>query len=127
MKLKIYFAASILLLLFMRVEAQSVVAEQEVELKGVIVDWQDARIIDASIFIEGKNLRRSLGTNDIGEFRVALPVGTYKLTVKQPVFKTYVIKKLKVSEAINPALKIQLKIKIATAGGGKCSKGHLCL
>ena len=89
MKLKYCFAASLLLLLFMRAEtidAQSVVAEHEVELKGVIVDWQDARIINV-----------------------------------------YVIKKLKVSEAGNAALKVQLKIKPALTSGVKCPKGQLCL
>ena len=130
MKLKYCFAASLVLLLFMRVEAidaQNVVAGQEVELKGVIVDWQDARIINASISIEGKNLRRSLVSNDNGEFTIALPVGTYKVSVKHPVFKTYVIKKLKVSEAADSVLKVQLKIKTPQSSGGKCPKGQLCL
>jgi len=130
MKIRHCFAASLLLLLFMRAEgidAQRVVAEQEVELKGMIVDWQDARIIDASIIIEGKNFRRSLVADNIGEFRIALPVGIYKLTVTHPTFKTYVIKKLKVSEATNTVLKVELKVKTPTASGGKCPKGQLCL
>ena len=125
MKLRHSFAASLLLLVFMRaqaIDAQGVVAEHEVELKGVVVDWQDARIIDASIIIEGKNFRRSLVADNIGEFRIAVPVGTYKLRVKHPTFKTYVIKKLKVSEAGN-----QLKIKPALTSGVKCPKGQLCL
>jgi Carboxypeptidase regulatory-like domain len=93
----------------------------------VVFDWQDARIIDASIVIEGKNFRRSLVADNNGEFRIALPLGTYKVIVKHPVFKTYVIKKLKVSEATNSALKVQLKVKSPTASGGKCPKGQLCL
>jgi hypothetical protein len=108
------------------INAQSVVAEHEVELKGVIVDWQDARVSDASIIIEGKNFRHSLVADNIGEFRIALPVGTYKLSVKHPTFMTY-DQKLKVSEAINPMLKVQLKIKTPLASGGKCPKGQLCL
>jgi hypothetical protein len=128
MKLKYCFAVS--LFLFMQsdaINALSVVAEQEVELKGVILDWQDARIIDASIIIEGKNLRRSLESNNEGEFKISLPVGTYKLSVRHPVFKTYMIKKLKVSEATNSVLKVQLNIKTPLASGGKCPKGQLCL
>jgi len=130
MKLKYCFAASLLLLLFMRVEAidaESVVAEHEVELKGVIVDWQDARIINVSIIIEGKDFRRSLVSDDNGEFRTLLPVDTYKVSVKHPLFKTHVIKKLKVSEAGNSPLKVQLKIKPALTSGVKCPKGQLCL
>jgi hypothetical protein len=87
------------------IDAQNVIAGQEVELKGVVVDWQDAVILDVSITIEGKNFSRSLVSDSNGEFRAALPVGTYKVTVKHPHFKTYVIKKLKVSEANNPVLK----------------------
>jgi len=109
------------------IDAQSVVAQQEVELRGVIVDWQDARIIDASIIIEGKNFRRSLVADNIGEFRIALPVGTYKLSVKHPTFKTYVINKLKASETINPVLKVQLKVKTPTPGGGKCRKAAMSI
>ena len=130
MKLKYFFAASLLLLVFMRAEAidaQTVVAEHEVELKGVIVDWQDARIIDVSIIIEGKNFRRSLVSDGNGEFRTLLPVGSYKVSVKHPVFKTYVIKKLKVSEVTNSVLKVQLKVKTPLASGGKCPRGQLCL
>ena len=108
------------------VDAQSV-AQHEVELRGVVVDWQDARIIDASIIIEGKNFRRSLIVDNTGEFRIALPVGTYRVTVKHATFKTYVIKKLKVSEVTNPELKVQLKVKTPMASGGKCPKGQLCL
>ena len=129
-KLKYCFAVSLLLLLFMQAEAidaQSGVAEQEVELKGVIVDWQDARIIDVSIIIEGKNFRRSLVSDDKGEFRTLLPADTYKVSVKHPHFKTYVIKKLKVSEITNSVLKVQLKVKTPLASGGKCPKGQLCL
>lgn len=98
MKLKYYFAALLLLLLFMQadaIDAQSVITEQQIELKGVIVDWQDARIIDVSINIEGKNFRRSLVSDDNGEFKTLLPVGAYKLSVRHPHFKTHVIKKLK--------------------------------
>ena len=125
MKLRYCFAASLLLLLFMRAEAihaQSVVAEHEVELKGVIVDWQDARIINVSIIIEGKDFRRSLISDGNGEFRTLLPVDTYKVSVKHPLFKTYVIKKLKVSEAGYSPLKVQLKIKPALTSGVKCPK-----
>lgn len=118
---------SLLLLLFMHADAQSVVAEHEVELKGVIVDWQDAVILNVSITIEGKNFSRSLVSDGNGEFRATLPVGTYKVTVRHPHFKTYVIKKLKVSEAGNSALKVQLKIKPELTSGVKCPKGQLCL
>ena len=127
MKLKYCFAASLLLLLFMQADAQSVVAEQEVEVKGVIVDWQDARIIDVSIIIEGKNFRRSLVSDGNGEFRTLLAAGTYKVSVNHPAFKTDVIKKLKVSEAGTSALKVQLKIKPELTSGVKCPKGQLCL
>ena len=127
MKLKYCFAVSLLLLLFMQADAQTVVAEQDVELKGVIVDWQDAVILNVSITIEGKNFSRSLVSDGNGEFRTLLPAGTYKVTVKQPAFKTYVIKKLKVSEAGNSPLKVQLKVKPALTGGVKCPKGQLCL
>jgi len=65
MKLRDCFAASLLLLVFMRaqaIDAQGVVAEHEVELKGVVVDWQDARIINVYVF---KKLKVSEAGNQL--------------------------------------------------------------
>jgi len=110
-------------------QAKDVISEggSTVPLRGVIVDWQDASILNASVIVEGKNFRREVVTGDTGEFNIALPIGTYRVTVSHPVFKTHVIKKLKVSGSELPVLKVTLKVKTATEGGGKCPKGRVCL
>ncbi len=102
-------------------------AESEAQVKGVIVDWQDARIVNASIRIEAKNFRRELNSDQSGEFNVVLPIGTYRVTVSHPVFKTFVIKKLKVSRSGMSGLKVMLRVKTPIASGAKCPKGSLCL
>ncbi|HSE25723.1 MAG TPA: carboxypeptidase-like regulatory domain-containing protein [Pyrinomonadaceae bacterium] len=102
-------------------------AESEAQVKGVIVDWQDARIVNASIRIEAKNFRRDLNSDESGEFNVMLPIGTYRISVSHPVFKTFVIKKLTVSGSGMSGLRVILRVKTPTASGGKCPKGSLCL
>ena len=101
--------------------------ESERHVKGMIVDWQDARVVNASILFEGKNFRRELASDEAGEFTVTLPIGTYRVRVSHPVFKPYVIKNFKVSASETPILKIRLNVKTPLASGGKCPKGHLCL
>jgi hypothetical protein len=108
-------------------QTKDVIGEGEAVLRGMIVDWQDARISNASIIIEAKNFRREVAANESGEFKVELPIGTYRVSVSHPVFKTKVIKKLKVPGSELPVLKVTLKVKTATEGGGKCPKGHVCL
>jgi len=101
--------------------------ESDVLVRGVIVDWQDARIVNASIVVEGTNFRRELASDESGEFKVALPTGTYRVSVSHPVFKTHVIKKFKVPGSGLPVLRVMLKVKTASEGGGKCPKGRICL
>ena len=110
------------------VQTKDVIGEGEsAVLRGMIVDWQDAGISNASILVEGKNFRREVAANESGEFKVELPIGAYRVTVSHPVFKTRVIKKLKVPGSEVSALKVTLKVKTAVEGGGKCPKGRLCL
>jgi hypothetical protein len=102
-------------------------AESDAHVSGVIVDWQDARIVNASIRIEAKNFRRELNSDQSGEFNVVLPIGIYRISVSHPVFKTFVIKKLKVSGSGMSRLRVMLRVKTPTASGGKCPKGSLYL
>ena len=129
MKTRHSYPALLTLFFFVRALAVadlSVSPKAPAEINGVVVDWQDARIVNASVVIEGNNFRSATASNEIGEFRMVLPVGTYKITVTRPTFKTYVIKKLRVLQSNNAVLKITMKVKSATSGG-KCPKGHICL
>ena len=128
MKMRHSYAALLILFLFVRTLAvvDLVSSKAAAEINGIVVDWQDARIVNASVVIEGNNFRSAIASNEIGEFRMVLPAGTYKLTVSQPGFKTYVIKKLRILESNNAVLKITMKVKSETSGG-KCPKGHICL
>ena len=118
MKLRYSYAALLILFLFvpgLAFAGLSVSPEAATEINGVVVDWQDARIVNASVVIEGNNFRSATASNQIGEFRMVLPVGTYKLTVSHPTFKTYVIKKLRILESNNAVLKITMKVKSPTS------------
>jgi len=104
-----------------KLEAQSLA-----KTAGVIVDWQDARIPDAFILVEGKSFRRELRSDGLGEFTTELPIGSYRLTIRHPTFKTRKIK-LKVTRPSPQIVKVSLQVKTAQASGGKCRKDSLCL
>lgn len=101
-------------------------SETDVQVNGVIVDWADARIVNASILIEAKGFRRVLQSDQEGQFSTRLPNGTYMISVSHPVFKISVIKKVKVFGADIRLAKIVLKVK-SQPTSGKCPKGGLCL
>ena len=89
MKRKSLFAALALLLLVgsMRADASvqsTVTAEPLGRIKGVVVDWQDARVVNALIIVEGKNTRREFASNEDGEFKIELPKGIYRIKVTHP-------------------------------------------
>jgi|SRR5215813_5940130 len=101
-------------------------AESKGQIKGVITDSRDVRVAKASILIEGNDVRREIASDESGNFSVAVPIGTYRLTVRHPTFRTYVIKDLKVSESGARILKIKLKVKTPVTNGGKCVQTRPC-
>ena len=132
MKLKCLFAELVLLLFVgsMLVEADgqsTVTAEPLGQIKGVVFDWQDARVVNALITVEGKNTKRELASNEAGEFKIELPNGIYRIKVTHPTFRTRVIKKLKVCATQPRILSVRLRLKRASASGGNCPKGSICL
>jgi hypothetical protein len=58
---------------------------------GKIVDRQGIGIDVASILIESKDQRWQFQSDRKGEFKVALPSGTYRLTIERSAFKRLVV------------------------------------
>lgn len=62
-----------------------------VSFTGKIVDREGIGIDDASILIESKDQKWKLRSDRKGEFKVALPSGTYRLTIERNGFKKLVV------------------------------------
>jgi hypothetical protein len=62
-------------------------SQDNIKLKGVLLDPQDARIVLAMVTLESDKLKRQVYTNEEGVFEVQLPAGVYQLTVESNGFK----------------------------------------
>lgn len=68
----------------------------EGELKGLVLDPNEARIVGAKITVENEKYSFEIESNDEGAFQAKLPSGEYKLKIKSPGFGTYVRSRLRV-------------------------------
>jgi hypothetical protein len=94
-------------------------------LKGVIVGLYGNPVGGASVIVENKNIKREVTADDEGNFKVELPDGTYRITVKSPGLKAY-RKKLKFQRDETKTLKIVLQSP-ASANIENCPRGFTCL
>lgn len=58
-------------------------------LKGVIVDWQHARVLPSCLDITNKDFAKRVSANENGAFEVELPAGKYRITAQAPHFKRF--------------------------------------
>jgi hypothetical protein len=84
------------------------------KLEGVVVDTNEARIVKASVKIEGRRIKREVISNEEGLFQVELPVGMYQITVYSPGFGVFQRKGVKVQA--NSTTKVEIPLKVAAVG-----------
>ena len=58
-------------------------------ITGVVLDRNDARVVNAMITIKNDGFVRRVRSDDEGRFELELPAGSYEISVEQPGFKTY--------------------------------------
>jgi hypothetical protein len=105
--------------------AQTPADQLKGSLKGVIVGLYGNPVGGASVIVENKNIKREVTSDDEGNFKVELPDGTYRITVKSPGLKVY-RKKLKFQRDETKTLKIVLQ-SAASANVENCPRGFTCL
>ncbi|MFN8008888.1 MAG: carboxypeptidase-like regulatory domain-containing protein [Terriglobia bacterium] len=91
------------------------------KLKGVVVDWQDARVTGTLVVIRSSKLKFEVKTSETGEFETEVPVGAYEVSVHREGFKKFRQKGVMVEQIKCTFLKIQLKstpTKIKMTHGG---------
>jgi hypothetical protein len=59
------------------------------KVAGLVLDANDARIVNAAVTLEHGRIKRRLKSDDKGEFGVALPPGNYQLTVEADGFRKF--------------------------------------
>ena len=59
------------------------------KVRGTVMDYNEAVILNTKIFIEGENIERSLVVNERGEYEIELPAGIYNITAEANLFRPF--------------------------------------
>ncbi|MGI8638208.1 MAG: carboxypeptidase-like regulatory domain-containing protein [Segetibacter sp.] len=95
------------------------------KVKGIVVDWQNARVLATIIVFQNKQFRREITVNPDGEYEIELPVGSYVVKAQRFGFRQYRFKSLKV--VANETRTLNIELKYAPTKTYKCPKGQICL
>jgi len=80
------------------------------KIKGTILDVNYARVLNALVRVNGGETRRSLRSNDEGQFEISLPAGNYEVTVEANGFRRFVYSSLKVQPDETEMINIHLEV-----------------
>jgi hypothetical protein len=83
--------------------------QDTVKVKGVLLDFQDARATRATVTFKNGILDRKTYSNDEGIFEIRIPIGTYEFSVQSYGFKTYKIEALEIKADGAGELKVELE------------------
>ena len=98
-------------------------------LKGVVVDWQYARILGSCLTVKNKTIEKKVIVDGEGAFEVELPVGTYEVVAQSPHFRRFRQKKLQIESNTTTTLNIMLQVAPQVAGrcpAGTIKSGFIC-
>ena len=95
------------------------------KLKGIVVDWQYARIPYATLLFEDDLVRKEVSVNEEGAYEVELPVGNYKVTAHVQHFQRYSLTSFFVAPDGTRTLNVMLQVEPQKPI--KCPKGFPCL
>ncbi len=114
----IVFSISIIFLQVSLSLAQSLTPAQANmgKLKGVIEDWQYARVLGSCLTVKNKTFEKKVMVDTNGAFEVELPVGTYQVTAQSPGFRQFRWKELRIEPNATKTLNILLNIAPEKAG-----------
>lgn len=93
-------------------------------VKGVVVDWQYARIITTTISVTGPHGTKEISVDENGSYEMALPPGDHVVSARAPNFRKRSVK-VRIDSEVNKILNIMLDV--VPQKPIKCSKGSVCL
>jgi len=80
------------------------------KIKGAILDVNYARVANAIVRINGGEIKRSLRSNDEGQFKISLPAGSYEVIVEANGFRRFVYSSFKVKPDETEMINIHLEV-----------------
>jgi hypothetical protein len=111
------------------VAQQQRTSEESGRVKGVVVDWNYARIVESCVIFRSKTHQTRVKVNDEGAFDVELTAGTYEVVALSPNFSRVRMKNVRVEPGVTRTLNFMLPV--APEISGRCPantvrRGDLC-
>ena len=97
--------------------------DSAVTVKGVVVDWQYARLLPTTLVFKSEGHTKEVKVDDQGAYEVQLPPGLYIVKATAPEFRERRVK-LQLAPATTRILNIMLQVRPQIF---RCPKGSLCL
>lgn len=82
------------------------------KIVGVILDAYDARVVNATVKVEGGQIKREVESSDEGDFEISLPAGSYQMTIEANGFRRFIYSPLKVKQNETEMINIHLKVAV---------------
>ena len=106
-------------ILMLSVALASASAQDTVNVKGTVFAEIGAVVPGAKILIESETLTRTIQSDDLGRFKIDLPLGEYKLSINLQGFKGFA-KDLTLSAGLNEEIVIELQAAPGGSGDWCC-------
>ena len=91
-------------------------------IDGFVTDVMGAAVPHAKIVITTASISRTLETDEIGQFHIAIAPGVARITVERAGFKIAKLNRVRVAAGASRSLKIVLTVRPLKYG--KCPKGQ---
>jgi len=80
-------------------------------ISGVVLDANNARIVDTVIKIENAKFRRRVKSDDEGSFRIELPPGDYRITAEHSGFKRFEFSPFRAKAGVCELVNIHMEVE----------------
>lgn len=94
------------------------------KLKGIVVDWQYARVLNTKIILEGRSFKKEVAVDAEGAYEAEVPAGSYLVKAESAGFRQY---RLMFDVAPGEAKTLNIMLKVLPQKPVKCPRGALCL
>jgi hypothetical protein len=100
------------------------VPEATGKLRGIVVDWQYARVLNTTIVFENVSFKKEIAVDQNGSYEVELPAGTFLATAQSPGFRQF---RSKIDVVSNVMKTFNIMLKVTPQMPVKCPRGAFCL
>jgi hypothetical protein len=117
-------AALVCLLLAALYAPATYAQESSGTVKGIVVDWQYARILPTTIVFVGTSVKEKVRVDHEGSFEIELPAGDYLVKTTAPGFLE---RRVRFRVEPNAVRTLNMMLDVRPMKVGKCPRGSLCL